>query len=219
MSHVQKICFEDLQTTHTERAILTLRMIEPKLKLVSENEAERPYTKFIIGGAVMTSVVVAIFVFNPWKTADIKLIKADVFAPHTEFKQLQGTTHVLGSAPAAEDDLYIVATVHITDKLRLPIFLNDYSAMLINPDGTQLNATAIAPRDLTRLEETFPALTPMAQNPLTTREPIQPGESREGTIVLQFPGLTAAAWNGKKSATLTIDLTHQGPQIVSFPAH
>jgi hypothetical protein len=193
-------------------------MQEPELKLVADPEPS-PYKKFLLGGLVMILIAIAVFVFNPWKTADIQITKAEVFAPHTEFTQLQGTMHVLGAAPAAEDDLYIVATVRIADRLRLPIFLNDYSALLLNPDGTQLNATAIAPRDLARLEETFPALTPMAQKPLDNRQPLQPGEIREGTIVLQFPGLTAAAWNARKSATLTIDLTHQGPQIIPFPAH
>ncbi len=127
--------------------------------------------------------------------------------------------HVIGAGPAAEDDLYVVATVRITDKLRLPIFMNGYTAALVNPDGTQLNATAIAPRDLARLEQTFPALTPMAQSALDDKDPVLPGETREGTIVLQFPGLTAAAWNARKSATLTVALTHQSPQTATFPAH
>jgi hypothetical protein len=192
-------------------------MLEPELKLVAAPEPGSQAKKFVIAAIVMVAIGIAVFVFNPWKTASIAITRADVFAPHTEFKQLGGM-HVLGTAPAAEDDLYIVATVSITDKLRLPIFLNGYSALLINPDGTQLNATAIAPRDLLRLEQSFPSLTPMAQHPLNDKTPIAPGETREGTIVFQFPGLTAAAWNGKKSASLTIDLTHQGPQVVAFPA-
>jgi hypothetical protein len=194
-------------------------MQEPELKLVAPPEPGHPLRKFIVAGIVMALVAVALVFLTPRKTAELTILKVEPFAPHTEFKAAPGAMHVLGTAPAAEDDLYIVATVRITDKLRLPIFLNGYTAALINPDGTQLNATAIAPRDLARLEETFPALTPMAQHPLDDKTPIPPGETREGTIVLQFPGLSATAWSGRKSASLTIDLTHQGPQTIDFPTH
>jgi hypothetical protein len=188
-------------------------MQEPELKLVAPPEPGHPLRKFIVAGIVMALVAVALVFLTPRKTAELTILKVEPFAPHTEFKAAPGAMHVLGTAPAAEDDLYIVATVRITDKLRLPIFLNGYTAALINPDGTQLNATAIAPRDLARLEET------MAQHPLDDKTPIPPGETREGTIVLQFPGLSATAWSGRKSASLTIDLTHQGPQTIDFPTH
>jgi len=194
-------------------------MPEPELKLVPTPEPGNPLKNFLIAALIMALVAVALVYLTPRKTAELTVLKADPYAPHTVFKELPGSGHIVGTAPAAEDDLYIVATVRITDKLRLPIFLNGYSAALINPDGTQLNATAISPRDLARIEQTFPALTPMAQHPLDDKTPVAPAETREGTIVFQFPGLTAAAWNGRKSAALTIDLTHQGPQIVDFPAH
>lgn len=176
--------------------------------------------KFAVAALIMVAIAAAVFFLNPRKTAEVSITKAEAFAPHTEFKEAPaGQMHVLGTAPAAEDDLYIVATVRITDKLRLPLFLNGYTASLLNPDGTQLNGTAIAPRDLARLEETFPALTPMAQHPLDDKTPVAPAETREGTIVFQFPGLTATAWSGRKSANLTINLAHQAPQTVDFPAH
>jgi len=195
-------------------------MLEPELKLVPPRESGNDLPKFLgIAFAVMAVVALGVFLLNPRKTANVAVLKAEVFAPHTEFKQAPGAMHVIGAGPAAEDDLYIVATVRITDKLRLPIFLNGYSAALINPDGTQLNATAISPRDLARIEQTFPALTPMAQHPLDDTTPVAPGETRQGTIVLQFPGLSATDWSGRKSATLTIDLTHQSPQTANFPDH
>jgi hypothetical protein len=196
-------------------------MQEPELKLVPPRESSNDLPKFLaIALAVMAAVALGVFLLNPRKTADVAILKAEPYAPHTVFKDAPaGAMHVLGTAPAAEDDLYVVTTVRITDKLRLPLFLNGYTAALINPDGTQLNATAIASRDLARLEQTFPALAPMAQNPLDDKDPVLPGETREGTLVLQFPGLTATAWNGRKSATLTVTLTHQPPQTVAFPAH
>jgi hypothetical protein len=196
-------------------------MPEPELQLVPPRDSSNDLPKFLaIAFAVMAVVALGVFLLNPRKTAEFTILKAEPYAPHTVSKDAPaGSMHVLGTAPAAEDDLYIVATVRITDKLRLPIFLNGYTAALISPDGTQLNATAIAPRDLARLEETFPALAPMAQPPLDDKSPVLPGEAREGTIVLQFPGLTAAAWNDRKSATLTVNLTHQAPQVATFPAH
>jgi hypothetical protein len=190
-------------------------MQEPELKLVPAEPAS-PWPKLVVAAAVMIVVAIAVFLLNPRKTADIKIVKTEVFAPHTVFKSVPGSMHVVGTAPAAEDDLYVVATISITDKLRLPLFINEFTAVIVNPDGTMLNGTPIAPRDLARLETTFPDLSPMAAKPIDDSNGIAPGETRKGAIVLQFPGLTAAAWNTKKSASLTVNLIHQQPQTIDL---
>jgi hypothetical protein len=171
---------------------------------------------FVVAGLVMAAIVAAVVLLNPVRTPKITIVKTDVFAPHTVFQQQTGGIRVLGDGPAAEDDLYIVATVRIVNRLPQPIALNGCTAALINPDGTQLNATAIAPRDLVRIEQIFPALAPMAQHPLDEETPLAAGATREGNIVLQFPGLSATAWNGRKSASLTINLINQAPQVLIF---
>ena len=84
-------------------------------------------------------------------------------------------------------------------------------------DGTQLESNLLSAADLKRLEDIFPDIRQYAVAPLSDGDEINPGQTRVGTLVLPFPGQTAVAWKGKKSATVTIDLRNQQPQTTVLP--
>ena len=63
---------------------------------------------------------------------------------------------------------------------------------------------------------TFPALKDLASSPLLRETLIAPGQTAEGMVLLRFP-VTQAVWNARKSATLNVDLYHQGPLTISIP--
>ena len=174
-----------------------------------------PLLSILIAVAVVGVVVTTIVMLNPRETAEVSVQKVALFAPHTEFKPTAGGGQVVGGLPQSEDDLYVVATVRITDKLRLPLFLNGRSAKLISASLQSTDATVVSNRDLPRLEETFPQLAPMAANPLT-EDQLNPGETREGVVVLLFPGMTQADWHNKVSSQLTLDLQYQSPITVAL---
>ena len=97
----------------------------------------------VIAGIVMTAVGVAVYMLNPRKTAEITVQKTEVFAPHTEFKQTPSSSQIVGAAAASEDDVYVVATLRIQDKLRLPIFLDSVSATMTTDTGSATQATNV----------------------------------------------------------------------------
>ncbi len=171
----------------------------------------------VIAGIVMTAVGVAVYMLNPRKTAEITVQKTEVFAPHTEFKQTPSSSQIVGAAAASEDDVYVVATLRIQDKLRLPIFLTNTSSTMTNEDGSTLEATVVPPLDLPRLEQTFPQIVPLvsapAPPPLEFEDAIAAGTTRAGTVVLLFPQTTEKQWRAKKSATLTVHLAHDAAPI------
>ena len=175
-----------------------------------------PLRYVLIAAVVLAAIAAAIFYFNPHKTAEITVSKVDIFSPHTVFKATPGAVHIIGVPQAAEDDVYVIVHVSFTNKLRIPIFLDGTSAILTSADGTTLDATSVAPRDLPRLETTFPNLAALANHPLTDGE-ISPGAVNEGAVVLLFPGITQASWHTKKLATLTFNLAQQSPQTVPLP--
>jgi hypothetical protein len=185
------------------------------LKLAPEPE-RGPFRAVLIAMVVLGLVAAGVFLLNPRKTAEITVKKMDLFAPHTEFQQSAGGMHVLGAAPESEDDLYVIATVAITDKLRLPLFLTGETTSLTNADGSVVEGRVIAPRDFARLAAIYPNLAAFGQ-PMDDNDPIQAGATREGKAVLLFPGMNAAAWQTKKSASLTYTLAHQLPQTVALP--
>lgn len=192
------------------------------LQIAPPDDRNNPVPKFLIAAAVMVVVGVAIFMLNPRKTAEISVQKVDLFAPHTEMNATPGVNQVIGAQASSEDDLYVVATVRIKDKLRLPIFVDTYSATLTNADGGTTEATIIAGSLLPRLGQTFPQILPMvsppAAKPINFDDAIAPGTTLVGTVVLLFPQASAKVWQTKKSAVLTVGLAHNAaPLTVALP--
>jgi hypothetical protein len=191
-------------------------LVEQDLQIAPPPDPNPLIPKLLIAGAVMVLVGVGVYMLNPRKTAEITVQKTDIFAPHTEFKATPGGGQVIGTAAQAEDNVYVVATVSITDKLRLPIFLDSVSATMTSDTGT-LQATNVSALDVPRLEQIFPQITPLvsppAAPPLRFEDAVSPGATRVGTIVFLFPNTSAQAWAAKKSATLTVYLAHDAAPI------
>lgn len=180
----------------------------------------------LLAFGVLALIAAAVFYFNPHKVASVTVPAVRVFAPHTEFGALQtkekprAGMHVYGQSglgAGAEDDLYVAVTVRVDNKLRLPIFVTSTSATLTTANNEEVPAAYVAPHDIPRIEETFPALAPMLPHPIADGEEAAPKSSMEGQVLLLFPNLNEQAWRTKKSATLTLGLAHQDPLTVTLP--
>ena len=162
---------------------------------------------------VLLGIAIALVLrFTPHKTADLTITGTSIYPAHTVFKSdsmLVGSEH-------AQDDLYVLATLRIQDRLKLPLFLKDFTATLVTADGEEFNTSATEKQDIPALFVTFPAIEKLASAPLLRETLISPGQSAEGMVLLHFP-VTQAAWNSRKSATLHVDLYHQGPLTVLIP--
>jgi len=197
-------------------------MDDPELHVVSPDDENNPLPKILIAAAVMIVIGVAVFLLNPTETAELSVQKVDLFAPHTVMNAAEGGGQVVGVAPSAEDDLYVVATLKITDKLRLPIFVDSYTATLVTSSGATLDATIVAGQLLPKVGETFPQILPLVNPPAATPikfdDAIQPGDTKVGSVVLLFPNASEKIWREKKSATLTLTLSHDAaPLTVALP--
>lgn len=197
-------------------------MMEPDLNLAPPSDGNRLIPKLAIAGAVMIVVAAAVYWLNPRKTAEITVQKTELFAPHTEFQQTPSSSQVIGAQAETEDDVYVVATLGIEDKLRLPIELTNLSATLTTKSGSTIEATVVGPMDLPRLEETFPQIRPLVKPPaapaLNFQDEIAAGATRVGTVVLLFPQASEGDWRAKQSATVTVHLAHDAaPITVALP--
>lgn len=173
----------------------------------------------LIATAVVVAVVIALFVFTPRSTSRLEVTGVKIFAPHTESKAIAGDKkHIMGVAGRIEDDLYVIVHVRMTDKLRLPLFIKDEHAVLTAPDNAVLETDALQLPELANAYLAFPELQALVSKPLARDTEIAPGQTAEGDLVLHFPGATEANWSTRKSATVTFDLFHQGPQTVAIPA-
>ena len=194
--------------------------------------ADRSYLKAIlIAVGVLALIGFAVFWFNPHKVASAQITGEQLFAAHTQTgslaakgaSKMPGGMRVIGdkdqSAANAgvEDNLYVVANVHIDNKLRLPIFVSGVTADIVNAQGQTSTVRAVDSQDIPRLEALFPELKPMLPHPIVDGEQAAPGATAEGQVVLPFPSLNEAAWHTKKSATLTLELAHQDPLTIQLP--
>jgi hypothetical protein len=190
------------------------------LQLAPPEDDANPIVKYAIAGLAMVVIAIAVVLLNPRKTAEVSVQKLDFYAPPPTAPP-EETVMYPGTPKAAEDDLYVVATVPITDKLRIPILADGPGATLTTADGSSVDGQFVDGKDLSRLEEEFPALTPLANKPDATPialdETISPGATRTGTMVLLFPKVTQAMWQAKKSASLTFNIDRQKPVTVALP--
>ena len=177
----------------------------------------------LIAILALALVAWAVFRFNPDHVADLKVTQLQTFAPHTDIKALESKVHsnmrVLSQSTAAagEDDMYVIATVSITDRLRMPIFLEGTQAHVTLADGSQLEPRIIFGDTLKRLQSIFPALRPMVADPLALDDQVDPGQTRTGSVVFLMPAITPEIWAKRRSAAITVNLRNQGPQTVKLP--
>ena len=158
-----------------------------------------------------------LFRLTPRTTADVAVTHVEVYPAHTVFKS---DSIVVGEDPS-QDDLYAVVTLRITDRLRLPLFLKDFTATLIPSDGSLQPATsAVEHAQLENLYTSFPALRKLAAAqhtpPLLRESRIDPNQTVEGYIILHFP-VTAQVWNTRTNAIITLDLYHQQSLSIEVP--
>ena len=160
---------------------------------------------FLILGIILALVLR----FTPHKTADLAIKRTLVFPTHTVFK----SETIVVANQHAEDDLYVLTTLRIDDRLHLPLFLKDFTATLTSADGEQITTSAIEKQDLDTVYTSFPDVKALATEPLLRDTMISPGQSAEGMILLHFP-VTKDVWDKRRNAVLNVDLYHQGTQEI-----
>ena len=158
---------------------------------------------------VLGIVLALVLRFTPHKTADLTITRTIVCPIHTVFKS---DTMVVANQHA-EDDLYVFTTLRIDDRLHLPLFLKDFTATLTTAEGEEITTSAVEKQDLENVYTSFPALRPLASEPLLRETMISPGQSAEGMILLRFP-VTKDVWDHRRTTMLNVDLYHQGEQQV-----
>ena len=160
---------------------------------------------FLILGIVLALVLR----FTPHKTADLTITRTAIYPAHTVF----ASDTIVVANQHTQDDLYVLTTLRIDDRLHLPLFLKDFTATLTTAEGEEITTSAVEQRDLDNVYTSFPALKSLASEPLLRDTMISPGQSAEGMILLHFP-VTKEVWDRRRSAMLNVDLYHQGEQQV-----
>jgi len=177
--------------------------------------AQSERRNYLVPGLIVLAIVAIaaalIYKFTPHRIADVTVTHTTAVPIHT----VTPSPIKLSAANPGQDDLYILATVRIDDKLKLPLFIKDITGTLTTPDGED-STSAIEKNEFDNLYSTFPQLKPLA-GPLLLRETaIQPNDHAEGMVLLHFP-VDQATWDKRTSATITITTYSQGDLTVTIP--
>ena len=184
---------------------------------MSELKFSQPARRNLLAPVLVAFVILGIAIalvlrYTPHTIADMTIVRTSVYPSHIVYKP---GTLVVGREQS-QDDLYVLTTLRIEDRLNLPIFLKDFTATLTTAEGEEINTSAVEKQDLENLYATFPAVRSLASTPLLRETLIEPGHSAEGMVLLHFP-ITEEAWNRRRSAMLHVDLYHQGPISILIP--
>jgi hypothetical protein len=162
---------------------------------------------------LILGIVLALFLrLIPNHTADLAITHTAVYPAHTVFK----SESMVVANQRAEDNLYVLATLRIDDRLHVPLFLKDFTATLTTAEGEEVTSSAIEKQDLDAVYTSFPEVKALATTPLLRETMIAPGQSAEGMVLLRFP-VAQDVWDRRRSATLNIELYHQGQQSILIP--
>ena len=167
----------------------------------------------LIAIVVLAIIIGGIYLYVPHSVADIRVTHVNVLPEHTVFKT---DSKVVGQQAPFEDDYYILATMSLDDRLRVPLTLDDITGAITAPDGADTTTSAIQKNDLPNLYAVFPALLPLASAPLLRESIIQPAGRAEGMVLLHYP-IPQAEWDQRKSASITLKFYNQDPLTVPLP--
>jgi hypothetical protein len=185
-------------------------MLIPVSDLKFAQPARRNLLAPVLLAFLILGIVLALLLrFTPHRTADLSIVRTTIYPTHTVFK----SDSIVVANQHAEDALYVLTTLRIDDRLHLPLFLKDFTGTLTTAEGEEITTSAVEKLDLENVYTSFPALKPLASEPLLRDTMISPGQSAEGMILLHFP-VTKEVWDHRRTAVLNIDLYHQGEQLV-----
>ena len=190
-----------------------LDMLSPVDEPKFSQPARRNLLAPVLIAFLLLGIAIALLLrYTPHTIAEIQVVHVAIYPAHTVFK----SETILVGRDRAQDDLYALITVNLSDRLNLPIFIKDFTGTLTSADGTTIPGTAAQKEDLNNLYTTFPVLRSLSSTPLLRETLISPGGTADGMVLLHFP-VSADTWNHRRSAALNIDLYHQGMISAAIP--
>ncbi len=161
-------------------------------------------------GALGLAIALAIHFF-PATSVDITHLDTHVVPTTTMLK----SSTVIG---AGEIDrvLFVASKVRIDNKLRVPLYLDDFHMTFTAAEGGTLEMRAVAERDFGEMQTNYPALKPLLTKPLLRNAALDPNTSDEGTILFSLV-VPKAMWDARQSAVIKVDLYHQPSVYVTIP--
>jgi hypothetical protein len=181
----------------------------PHLAQVDPPHPFKSALKTIIIAAIVVSIALGLYVYLGQKppVAAGEILTMNLYPVHALVNNGGGAEGMPGQGEYY-DQLLILAKIRIRNQTDIPLFLQDISATIKLPDGSeQVNVTA-SDKDMDRVFQAYPSLSYLRADSIRRDVTLTPGQSVQGLTIFNFP-ITKEQWDTLQSAKVVVSFMHQ----------
>jgi hypothetical protein len=189
----------------------------PHLAQVDPPHPFRSALKTIVIAAIVVSIALGLYVYLGQKppVAAGEVLTMNLYPVHTLVNSGGGPEGMQG-AGEYYDQLLILAKIRVRNQTDIPLFLQDVSASIKLPDGSeQVNVTA-SDKDMDRVFQAYPSLNYLRGDSIHRDITLTPGQAVQGLAVFNFP-ITKEQWDTLQTAKVVVSFMHQKNLEILLP--
>jgi hypothetical protein len=190
----------------------------PHLAQVDPPHPFRSALKTIVIAAIAVSIAIGLYVWlgerPPVASGDI--LTMNLYPVHTLINNGGGSDTGMAGAAEYYDQLLILAKVKVRNQTDIPLFMQDISAAIKLPDGSeQVNITA-SNKDMDRVFQAYPSLSYLRTDSIPRDTTLTPGQSVQGLAIFNFP-INKEQWDSLQTAKVVVSFMHQKNLEIVLP--
>ncbi|HET6220269.1 MAG TPA: hypothetical protein VFE27_24790 [Acidobacteriaceae bacterium] len=190
----------------------------PHLAQVDPPHPFRSAIKTVVIAAIVLSIALGLYVYLGQRppVAAGEILTMNLYPVHTLVNNGGGGDSGMPGNPEYYDQLLILAKIKIRNQTDIPLFMQDISATIKLPDGSeQVNVTA-SDKDIDRVFQAYPSLSYLRADSIRRDITLTPGQSVQGLTIFNFP-ITKEQWDMLQSAKVVVSFMHQKNLEISLP--
>jgi hypothetical protein len=190
----------------------------PHLALVDPPHPFRSALKTIAIAAVAVSIAIGLYVWIGQKppVASGDILTMNLYPVHTLINNGGGSDTGMAGAAEYYDQLLILAKIKVRNQTDIPLFMQDISAAIKLPDGSeQVNITA-SDKDMDRVFQAYPSLSYLRADSIPRDTTLNPGQSVQGLAIFNFP-INKEQWDSLQTAKVVVSFMHQKNLEIVLP--
>jgi hypothetical protein len=190
----------------------------PNLAQVDPPHPFRSALKTIAIAAVVVSIAIGLYVWIGEKppVASGDILTMNLYPVHTLINNGGGSDTGMAGAAEYYDQLLILAKIKVRNQTDIPLFMQDISAAIKLPDGSeQVNVTA-SDKDMDRVFQAYPTLSYLRAASIPRDTTLSPGQSVQGLAIFNFP-ITKEQWDSLQTAKVVVSFMHQKNLEIVLP--
>jgi hypothetical protein len=181
----------------------------PHLAQVDPPHPFKSALKTIIIAAIVVSIALGLYVYLGQKppVAAGEILTMNLYPVHALVNNGGGAEGMPGQGEYY-DQLLILAKIRIRNQTDIPLFLQDISATIKLPDGSEQVNVTVSDKDMDRVFQAYPSLSYLRADSIRRDVTLTPGQSVQGLTIFNFP-ITKEQWDTLQSAKVVVSFMHQ----------